>query len=35
MKFYEKIFGMKKFVPGIDGLEIMVGKGPASVFENI
>jgi hypothetical protein len=32
MKFYEKMFGMKRFVSGEDGLEIMVNhKGPGSV----
>ncbi|KAE9370710.1 hypothetical protein N431DRAFT_343345 [Stipitochalara longipes BDJ] len=35
MKFYEKVFGMKKFVPGIAGLEIMTSRGPGSVFEDI
>jgi hypothetical protein len=35
MKFYEKMFGMKKFVPGTNGLEIMLKKGPGSVFDDI
>jgi GNAT superfamily N-acetyltransferase len=35
MKFYEKMFGMKKFVPGIGGLEIMSKRGPGSVFDDI
>lgn len=35
MKFYEKMFGMKKFVPGTSGLEIMISRGPGSVFDDI
>ena len=35
MKFYEKMFGMKKFVPGTSGLEIMSSRGPGSVFKDI
>lgn len=35
MKFYEKMFGMKKFVPGTGGLEIMSKRGPGSVFDDI
>ncbi|KAH8779092.1 acetyltransferase [Hyaloscypha sp. PMI_1271] len=35
MKFYEKVFGMKKFVPGTGGLEIMSKRGPGSVFDDI
>ncbi len=35
MKFYERMLGMKKFVPGTSGLEIMLKKGPGSVFADI
>jgi GNAT superfamily N-acetyltransferase len=35
MKFYKNMFGMKKFVPGTAGLEIMIKKGPGSVFDDI
>jgi hypothetical protein len=29
------MFGMKKFVPGTSGLEIMSSRGPGSVFKDI
>jgi hypothetical protein len=32
-KFYEDIFGMKKFVSGADGLEIMTKRGPGAAFQ--
>jgi len=34
-KFYKETLGMKKFVPGVNGLEIMVSKGPGSVFKDV
>ncbi len=35
MKFYERMLGMKKFVPGTNGLEIILRRGPGSVFDDI
>jgi GNAT superfamily N-acetyltransferase len=35
VKFYQKAFGMTKFVPGKNGLEILLKKGPGTPFEEI
>ncbi|KAI9830650.1 MAG: hypothetical protein M1819_005460 [Sarea resinae] len=34
-RFYRETLGMKAFVPGTSGLEIMNKKGPGSVFEDV
>lgn len=34
-KFYEEMLGMKTFVSGTNGLDIMSKKGPGSVFDDV